>query len=254
MTVSPKPHPKGCTHRRLSEFSNRISGQCQIFRTSASPDRRIGHAPLLWLGLNGAYNLLEQEDPILTYGAVALALGGGIALAFALSFLLPPVAAIATAALAAAMALVTYTDLRHYVIPDVISLPVIPLGLAAKAAVFHDGDWLAGVTESIAAAALALGLFGLLRLAYSKLRGVEGLGLGDVKLAAVAGAWLGLAPLAPACLTATLAALLGTLAYAAFHGRRPDDPAIRVPFGSFIAPVIVLYWSLRLWNPGLSGL
>jgi hypothetical protein len=42
--------------------------------------------------------------------------------------------------------------LRHFIIPDLLSLPAIPIGIAASAVVVPDGDWLAGVTSGLAGA------------------------------------------------------------------------------------------------------
>jgi leader peptidase (prepilin peptidase) / N-methyltransferase len=175
----------------------------------------------------------------------------GLSLAFlaGLLFLVPPVTASLSAYLFFTMALITLVDLRHFIIPDLLSLPAIPIGIAASAVVFPQGDWLAGVTSGLAGAFIGGGAFYLLRTAYFMVRRVEGLGLGDVKLAAVAGAWLGPAALAPACLAATLSAIAGLLLHAAINGRRTLDPRRTVPFGSFIAPTILVFWMLRIFSP-----
>jgi leader peptidase (prepilin peptidase)/N-methyltransferase len=75
---------------------------------------------------------------------------------------------------------------RHYVLPDVLTLPLIPLGLIAA--------WLDGAEALLAhviGAAAGYLVFLLIALGYRRLRGREGLGLGDAKLLAVAGAWTG---------------------------------------------------------------
>jgi leader peptidase (prepilin peptidase) / N-methyltransferase len=154
-----------------------------------------------------------------------------------------------TAALSAylffTMALITVVDARHFIIPDLLSLPAIPIGVAASAMVVPDGDWLAGVTSGLAGALIGGGAFYLLRATYFRVRHIEGLGLGDVKLAAVAGAWLGPAALAPACLAATLTAIAALLLNAAISGRARCTPA--APFPS--APSS----RRRYWSSGCSG-
>jgi leader peptidase (prepilin peptidase)/N-methyltransferase len=167
---------------------------------------------------------------------------------------LPPVPAAFTACLFFGMALITVADFRHFIIPDILSLPAIPLGLAANALVLQAGDWRAGLSDGLTGALLGGGAFYLLRTVYSRLRGIEGLGLGDVKLAAVAGAWLGPSALAPACLVAALAALAGVLLNTILSGRRMFDARMHIPFGSFIAPTILLFWGLALAGFPLSGL
>ena len=90
--------------------------------------------------------------------------------------------------------------------------------------------------------AAVLGLaFLALRALYLRIRGREGIGLGDVKLAAVAGAWLDW-PMMP--LAVELAALAGLLAYGLglLAGRRRFSAAARLPFGLFFAPAIWFCW------------
>jgi len=77
-------------------------------------------------------------------------------------------------------------DWRHFLLPDAITLPLLPLGLAAA-------SWLEPGTADVLlahlAAAVAVSLLLLtLRWGYLRLRDREGLGLGDVKLAAAGGA------------------------------------------------------------------
>ena len=56
---------------------------------------------------------------------------------------------------------------------------------------------------------------------------------------------LGPAALAPACLVAALAGILGVLLQAAVNGRQVLNARSPVPFGSFIAPVIFAFWMIR---------
>ncbi len=80
--------------------------------------------------------------------------------------------------------------------------------------------------------------FALLAWAYRRLRGREGLGLGDAKLLAAGGAWLGAALLPDVLLAAAGTAILWALR------RGPVDPAARVPFGPFLGAGI---WVIWLW-------
>jgi leader peptidase (prepilin peptidase) / N-methyltransferase len=178
---------------------------------------------------------------------------GTLGLSFAvfagLLLLVPPVTAALSAYLFFTMALITLVDLRHFIIPDLLSLPAIPVGVAASAVAVPGGDWLAGFTRGAAGALIGGGAFYLLRASYFRVRRVEGLGLGDVKLAAVAGAWLGPSALAPACLAASLSAIAALLLQAAISGRRALHPSRTLPFGAFIAPVILVFWVLRILHP-----
>lgn len=122
----------------------------------------------------------------------------------------------------AMLLLIALIDLRHFYVPDEA---VIALALLWAL----DALWLrslstAPVDAAIAAASAASILFGL-RLAFHRLRGVEALGLGDVKLAAALGLFIGWQSLG---LLFAVAALL-TLASVALAGGKVDR-ARRIPF------------------------
>lgn len=168
-----------------------------------------------------------------------------------LSFLLDPVTAAFTAYLATAMAAITVSDFRHFIIPDFISLPAIPVGIAANVLVIH-GSWNSGLQESLTGAMLAGGVLYIVRAAYFRLRGGEGLGLGDVKLGVVSGAWIGPGLLAPACLLASLSALLAVLLLTLTDRSGPTQK-LQIPFGCFIAPATLLTWAFRLYGTGLAA-
>ncbi|MFO1131424.1 MAG: A24 family peptidase [Hyphomicrobiales bacterium] len=189
--------------------------------------------------------MTDDGAPLLSRTEIGGCVAFALLVTIASMILLPPAASLATGVLALFMALITLTDLRHFIIPDLLSLPAVPLGALANIAVFHGEDWMAGLSESLLGAVLAAGTFYLLRALWFHLRSVEGLGLGDVKLAAVAGAWLGPGLLAPACLASALSGLLAVLLLAVRPGRR-IGLGDEVPFGSFIAPVILLTWGWRI--------
>jgi leader peptidase (prepilin peptidase) / N-methyltransferase len=121
-----------------------------------------------------------------------------------------------------ALAAVTLTDLERRIIPNRILLVASVIG-AAIAAVSDP----AGLPERAVAAVGAGGLLFLAALAYPR-----GMGLGDVKLAATMGLFLGRC-VAPAILVALLAGSLVGLAMIARHGAAVRKRAI--PFGPFLA-------------------
>lgn len=151
------------------------------------------------------------------------------------------------AALAVAMIAIAAVDARAFIIPDQLVLAGLILGFADAA--------LAGPLQGLAQAALRAGVvalvFYLFRAAYRAWRGREGIGLGDVKLAAVGGAWLtwGGAGLAIdiAALSALAAVLIGRL------GGRSFTATTRVPFGLFFAPAIWVAWLLMQVTARLNG-
>jgi leader peptidase (prepilin peptidase)/N-methyltransferase len=171
---------------------------------------------------------LESRDR-----GAALALGLAAVAVGALLGLSPPLIA-ATALLALPLAIVTFTDLRFQRIPDPLSLPLIPAGLLVTLLLWPD-DILDRLLAAMAGAAALLAV----RWAYRRWRGIEGLGLGDVKLLALAGAWTGLERLAPIVLIACLAALVVLL----FNGRGGQlQRHTRVPLGAFLAPATLVAW------------
>jgi leader peptidase (prepilin peptidase)/N-methyltransferase len=108
------------------------------------------------------------------------------------------------------------------------------------------------IMQSLATAALrgtvlAAAFWGL-RIAYGRLRGREGIGLGDVKLAGAAGVWLDWATMPVAVEIAALAAL-AVYAVRRFRGGRSVRRTIRLPFGLFFAPAIWIGWLLESMLP-----
>jgi leader peptidase (prepilin peptidase)/N-methyltransferase len=141
------------------------------------------------------------------------------------------------------MLAVVVADARAFIIPDKLTIAGFGLALTNAA-----NKGLASMPENVAVAALrglvlALAFFAL-REIYWRLRHRHGIGLGDVKLAAVAGAWLDwtLIPVAVA-----IAALTALILYTASQLvlRRPLCAAAKLPFGLFFAPAIWFCWLLN---------
>ena len=132
-----------------------------------------------------------------------------------------------------------WIDLRRWVLPDVLTLPLLVAGLI-EAVLFEPENLL---DHALGAAAGYLSLRAVAR-AYRLLRGREGLGGGDAKLLAAAGAWIGVMALPQAVLGA---ALTGLAAAGVLHlcGERMHARAA-ITFGPFIA---LASWALWLWGP-----
>lgn len=126
-------------------------------------------------------------------------------------------------------------DIAHYRLPDVLTLPLLLLGLAMTAAFLP-----AATADHALAAALAYALFRLVGWTYRRLRGIAGLGQGDAKLLAASGAWLGLAALPNLILIAAASALIFVLFLKA-RGRAVDTQT-KLAFGPFIALATWLIW------------
>jgi leader peptidase (prepilin peptidase) / N-methyltransferase len=146
------------------------------------------------------------------------------------------------AALGVLMLAIAVTDSRSFLIPDRLTIAAIALGLANAASESYGS-----ALESLAIAAmrgivLALAFYGL-RATYHRLRHRHGIGLGDVKLAAVAGAWLDWALISAAIEIAALTALCGYIASRILL-HCPLSAIAKLPFGLFFAPAIWLCWLL----------
>jgi leader peptidase (prepilin peptidase)/N-methyltransferase len=147
---------------------------------------------------------------------------------------------LAGALLGALMLAIAVTDARRYLIPNELTGAAVALALLRAAAIGPDAGAWALLWAVGRALIIALPLLGLMA-GYRALRGRDGLGLGDVKLAAVAGAWLGLPALFAALELAALAAIGAYLLNAAVK-RRPLRSTAFLPFGTFLAPAIWLGW------------
>jgi leader peptidase (prepilin peptidase)/N-methyltransferase len=174
----------------------------------------------------------------LVKNAALAALAGGVAIA---SFIAAPgVPGVFGAALGLLMLAIAVADARAYIIPNRLTLAAFLLGLAAAAAKGFEN-----MPENVAVAALrgiVLGLlFYALRDIYHRLRHRHGLGLGDVKLAAAAGAWLDWTVIPDVIEIAALTALIVYLA-GQYVLRRPLRGAAKLPFGLFFAPAIWICW------------
>lgn len=143
--------------------------------------------------------------------------------------------------LAVALMILTLVDISHRLIPDGCTLLVVAAWLPAS---------LTGMAPSPTQALLGAALLGggtwLVRWGTSAAAGREALGLGDVKLFAAAGLWIG--PAAIGWLL-TLSAMAGLVWHVTGHRRNRGGAPM--PFGPFIA------WSLYglvVWLPAISKL
>lgn len=157
--------------------------------------------------------------------------------------LLPLVAAVFSCLLGLAMLGIVVADSRWFIVPDVLSLPAIVVGLLASGSLLNPAsDTFASSHHVIGMVAGGLG-FWLVRVAYAWLRQQEGLGLGDVKLAAAAGAWVGWQELANVVLLASSLALAAITLVSLVRGKSVSATD-KLPFGCFLAPSIWLVWLL----------
>ncbi len=201
---------------------------------SACPDcghaiRPFDNVPVVsWLVLSGRCRDCQGAIPW-RYPAVELA-AGLLVVAFAAQ--LGPRAALLPALLfTLALLAVALIDWDHRIIPDEISLGGAVVGLFAR------GWTLGGVGEGLVGALVGGGALWLVATLYRRATGIDGLGGGDVKLAAMIGAFLGWPGV---FLTIFGAALAGSLAGAVLLAMQRAHRRTALPFGTFLAPAAVL--------------
>ena len=134
---------------------------------------------------------------------------------------------------AATLVTISFIDLDHQIIPDVLSIPGIVAGLAAA---FIPGNvsWFDSIIGIIGGG----GTLFLVGLIYEKLTGKQGMGGGDVKLLAMIGAWMGWRSLPFVLLVSSLTgAIIGSIfLLAAGKGYR-----VKIPFGPFLSLGALFY-------------
>jgi leader peptidase (prepilin peptidase)/N-methyltransferase len=131
-----------------------------------------------------------------------------------------------------------WIDWRHFRLPDVLTLPLLLTGLAVTWLVAPEA-----MTDHALGALLGYLGFRVLAWAYKATRGRDGLGLGDAKLLAVAGAWLGWMALPDVILLAAICGIGVAMITAWRLGRL--DGAVAIPFGPCLALAI---WIVRLYG------
>jgi leader peptidase (prepilin peptidase)/N-methyltransferase len=182
----------------------------------------------------------EKYPAILAAGAATIAIAASLLAS-------PDLSGLSGAGLAVLMATIAAIDARYFIIPNALNAAAFGLALIAAATTGWPVDPGAAIGLAILRGATLALLFFCLRLAYRVIQKRNGLGLGDVKLAAVAGAWLGWMAMP---IAVEIAALLALAVYAPrqwIRGRSLEATK-RLPFGLFFAPAIWLAWLFQtLW-------
>ncbi|HYP28521.1 MAG TPA: prepilin peptidase [Blastocatellia bacterium] len=145
-----------------------------------------------------------------------------------------------------------FIDLKHKILPDAINYPGLvavvilrilapdPVVLEATRATWGLGDWPAWAVTllgSALGAAVGGGSLWLVREGYYRLRGIEGMGLGDVKMMLMVGAYLGWQL---TLLTIFIASLLGSLIGVGLIWLRGGSMKMEIPFGVFLGPAALV--------------
>ncbi len=176
----------------------------------------------------------------------------------------PTLAFVKYAALAAILIALTATDLEERILPDEFTLGGAVLGLLLALVVPLDtglmffvlprglnARWYS-LAESVFASLVASGAIFLIGWLYQKVRRREGLGQGDIKMIAMLGAFLGLAP---ALVTMLLASLVGAVVGLVYIvATRKNAATYELPFGTFLGiAAMVIAGFIVLQTAGLAG-
>jgi leader peptidase (prepilin peptidase)/N-methyltransferase len=220
-------------------------GESVVFPGSRCPKcgaavRAWQNVPVLsWLLLRG--RCAACRAPISWRYPAVEALTGLVAVALWCG--LGPSWAFAIAAIFAFMMIVLFfTDYDHQLLPDLVTLPGCVLGLAVAwyNPFLGDSGW-PRIVAALVGAALGSGILWGIGALYSRLRGVEAMGFGDVKMMALVGAFTGPAGVATTLFAASVVGAITGLALIPLKGKTLQNA---LPFGCFIAPaaLVALLW------------
>jgi len=134
----------------------------------------------------------------------------------------------------AALIAITFIDIDYQIIPDIITIPGIPLGFLASFLI-------PSITFKDSLLGMAAGGGGLLLVGwtYYLIKKTEGMGGGDVKLLAMIGAVLGWKGVLFTIFTGSAAGALAGIIFMFYT--RLSNMKLRIPFGPFLSIGAVLY-------------
>lgn len=142
---------------------------------------------------------------------------------------------------------ISFIDLDHRIIPDILSMPGIVVGWCVS---FF--PWSVFWFDSLIGTVAGGGSLFLVAFIYERITGREGMGGGDIKLLAMIGAWMGWWPLPLIVLIASLTGAVIGAAFILFAGK---GYRFRIPFGPFLSfgALFYLFFGLELtkWYFGL---
>jgi prepilin signal peptidase PulO-like enzyme (type II secretory pathway) len=138
----------------------------------------------------------------------------------------------------AALIVLSLIDWRHFILPDVVTLPLLWLGLLYHLLFDHQG-----LSAAVTGALLGWLFLWLLYWGFLAAYRQEGIGYGDIKLFAALGAWCGWQALP---LIATLASLSGLMLFTYAHSVKKTVGAhCRQPFGPCLS---IAGWAVFIWQ------
>jgi len=176
-----------------------------------------------WLVLRGRCRVCRAQISMM-YQAIELTTAVLFAAMYAMHGIQPLL--VARVLFGCALVVLFVIDLRHRILPDLITLPGIAAGFGASLLLPP------GPVASLLGIALGGGILFALSEAYYRLRGHEGLGMGDVKMLAMIGAFLGWRLV---LVTLFLASFSGSLVGLVLIASGRGSLKSQLPFGAFLA-------------------
>jgi len=142
----------------------------------------------------------------------------------------------------AALLVITFIDIDHRIIPDIISLPGIPLGFLASL-ILPQLNW----SDSLLGIGIGGGILLIIAWGYHLFTGKDGMGGGDIKLLAMIGAFLGWKGV---LFTIMASSLIGTVVGIVLMVRAGKGIKMAMPFGPFLAvgAIVFLFFGPQLIN------
>lgn len=139
-----------------------------------------------------------------------------------------------------ALIILSWIDFKTFLLPDYLTLPLLLLGLIGNG--FAWIEWTSPLSSGLGAA-IGWGSIYILNRTYRFIKGVDGIGMGDAKLLAALGAFLGWEALPYILIIASCSGLVGGFIWLKIH---QQDHTQAFPFGPFIAlgGIITVLWTL----------
>lgn len=148
---------------------------------------------------------------------------------------------LALATLVGLVAAVTRDDLRSKTIPDRLNAALLATGLG-----FSLVTPAPGLVAALIGAIAGASVLAAVAVVFRRTRGKDGLGFGDVKFLAGAGAWVGWQGLPPLVFVASISALLLVAAQRLARGRFDRDT--QIPFGPHLGLATLVVWVAQAWQ------
>lgn len=177
-----------------------------------------------WMALRGRCRTCGERISVI-YPIVELVTGALFVTGYAIYGWTPLLAV--RLAFACAMVVLFAIDLRHHILPNVITVPGIVIGLLVSLFLPTPG-WRSSLIGLIAGG----GVLFVIAEAYYRFRGVEGLGMGDVKMLSMIGAFLGWELM---LVTLILASFAGSIIGVGVIATGRGGMKAALPFGTFLA-------------------